>query len=98
MERIGLKEAISSLRAELSESILAAADEKLQFEVGDINLEFKAEIERAVEGSAGIKIYVVDIGGKGAQTSSTAHTIQIALKPVTQAGGPVLTGGGAVPE
>jgi hypothetical protein len=41
MEPIGLKEAIEALRTELSQSILAAADEELRFEVGQINLEFQ---------------------------------------------------------
>lgn len=41
MERIGLKEAIGALREELSESILTATNETLQFQVGEIVLEFQ---------------------------------------------------------
>jgi len=100
MERIGLKDAIGALRAELSESIMAASGEELRFQVGEISLEFKVEVERTVEGSGGIKFWVVEAGGKGSLASSTTHTVSIPLKPVTGDGQPVLTGGRSevVPE
>lgn len=99
MKKIGLKEAIGALRTELSEAMKDAANEQLRFEVGEINLEFQVELERAVEGSAGIKFYVVELGGKGSATTSTTHTVKIALKAVDSDGEPILTGSsGVVPE
>jgi len=97
MEPIGLKEAIGALRMELSESILAAGEEALLFEVGQIALEFQVEIERTVEGSGGLKFWVVELGGKGSRSVTNTHTITIPLKPVID-GGPVLTGGNKSPE
>jgi hypothetical protein len=100
MMRIGLKDAITALRTELSESISAALPEELRFEVGEITLEFKVEVERTGEASAGIKFWVVDVGGKGTQSSGTTHTITIPLKPITRGGQPILTGDqtGKVPD
>jgi len=100
MERIGLKDAIAALRTELGESILAASDEEFRFQVGEISLEFKVEVERTSEVSGGIKFWVVEAGGKGSLASTTTHTVIIPLKPVTVDGRPVLTGRrtDAVPE
>lgn len=98
MERIGLKEAIEMLRVELSESIAAATDEKLRFEVGQITLEFQVEVERSVEGSGGVKFWVVELGAKGSHGSTHTHKITIPLTPVGQTPGPVLTGSDKAPQ
>ena len=98
MEPIGLKEAIGALRKELSESIMAAADEKLRFEVGEIILEFEVEVERTDEISSGIKFWVVELGATDSLKSTHTHTITIPLKPMSQQGGPVLTGSDSIPE
>ncbi len=98
MRRIGLKEALSALRQELSEAILAAPNEWLRFQVDEVTLQFQVEVERTTEGGGGIKFWVVELGGKRAATSTTTHTVTIPLKPVRKDGGPVLTGGDAIPE
>ena len=98
MQRIGLKEALAALRQELSEAILAAADESLRFRVDEITLQFQMEVERTTEGEGGIKFWVVELGGKYAATSTTTHTVTIPLKPIRKDGGPVLTGGDEIPE
>lgn len=98
MDPIGLREAVGALRAELSESIAASAEERLRFEVGEMELEFQITIERVKEGSGGIRFWVVDLGGKASKASTTTHTVTIPLKPVTSDRTPVLTGSSAVPE
>src|SRR5262249_43683374 len=98
MERIGLKDAIAALREELSEAVLAAANEKLRFQVGEISMEFKVEVERGVEGSAGIKFWVMELGAKGSLSSTHTHTLTIPLKPLNENMQPVLTGSSEVPE
>ena len=98
MERIGLKDAMSALRSELSESILAAAREDLRFQVDDISMQFQVEVERAVGVSGGIKFWVVQLGAEGSRTSTTTHTLSLTLKPITPDGKPVLTGGQTIPE
>lgn len=98
MQRIGLKEVLAALRQELSESILAAANESLRFQVDEITLQFQVEVERTTGVGGGIKFWVVELGGKHAATSTVTHTVTIPLKPVRQDGGPVLTGGDVIPE
>lgn len=98
MERIGLEEALSALRSELSDSILAAAGEDLRFQVEDVSMEFQVEIEKAAGASGGIKFWVVELGGEASRTSTTTHSLNFSLKPVTADGKPVLTGGRTVPD
>jgi hypothetical protein len=88
MERLGLTEAIRMMRSELSEAVAAAADEKLHFEVGEIELEFQVAVE--LSGNAGVKFWVVDVGA-GASRSQT-HVVRVPLRPVLADGRPVLTG------
>jgi hypothetical protein len=90
---IGLKDAIAALREELSASILAGANEQLQFEVGEITLEFQVQVERALDGSGKINVWVVEIGGGAARTDTQTHTVTIPLKP-TSDGRPVRTHSG----
>jgi hypothetical protein len=98
MERIGLKEAIGALRSELSEAILAAAGEDLQFQVPDVSMEFQVEIEKSAGASGGIRFWVVELGGEASRTSTNTHSLNFSLKPVTADGKPVLTGGHTVPD
>jgi hypothetical protein len=51
-----------------------------------------------MEGSGGIKFWVVELGGKGSDSTTTTHKITIPLKPVRKNGGPVLTGSEDIPE
>ena len=92
MEPIGLKEAVEALRKELSESILAAEGEALRFEVGQITLEMQVAVERKAEGSAGIKFWVVELGGKGTIGTTETHKVTIPLKPIGPQGEPIRTG------
>jgi hypothetical protein len=75
MEPVGLKEAVEALRKELSASIVAAANESLRFEVGQITMEFQIGVERTAEGSGGIKFWVVELGGKGVYKSTEVHKV-----------------------
>jgi hypothetical protein len=98
MEPIGLKDAIEVLRKELSESILAAADEELRFEVGQITVEMQLAVERKAEGKAGIKFWVLEFGGKASHGTTQTHKVTIPLKPIGSDGRPVFTGRDAVRE
>ena len=81
-KRIGLQEAITALRTELIESIVASQGERLRFEVGEITMEFQIEVERSAEAKGGIKFWVVDLGGGGAAKDKNVHKVVIPLKPV----------------
>lgn len=92
VQRLGLAESIGSLRRELAEAIAAGADEDLQFEVGEIELELTVTAERSREGSGGVQFWVVNASGGLATSSATTHTVKIPLTPRPKGGGPTLTG------
>ncbi len=92
MEPIGLRDAVAALRADLSASIRDSAAEDLRFEVGEITLQLQVEVERVAEGDAGIRLWVVDVGGRGSRSTRATHVVTVPLRPRTAAGGPVLTG------
>lgn len=98
MDRLSLKDTIGAIRSELTQSILAAQDEEIRFELGQIDLEFEIEIERNVEGSGGVSFWIVTLGAKANKTSTTTHRVSLKLKPVSHDGGPILTGAPEIPE
>lgn len=96
--RIGLQDAISALRTELIQSVLASKNEPLRFEVGEITMEFQVEVERGLDGKGGIKFWVVELGAGAATKDKNVHKVVVPLKPVRTDGKPVLTGSEEVPE
>ena len=80
---IGVQEAIRTLRAELTAAMKEGEGEGLQFRTGPIELEFLVEVSREKGGDAGIRFWVVSIGGSSKATSSTTHRIKLTLNPIT---------------
>ncbi len=98
MERIALQDSIAALRQELTASIVAARGEQLQFEVGEVVMEFQVEVEQSKDGKGGIKFWVVEMGASAASKDKAIHKLSIPLKPVRADGKPVLTGSNDIPE
>lgn len=98
MKRIALQDSIAALRQELIESIVAAQGEKLQFEVGEVLIEFQLEVEQSVDGKGGIKFWVVEMGAGATSKDKAIHKLTIPLKPVRADGKPILTGSDDTPE
>jgi hypothetical protein len=98
MSKVGLTEAISVLRQELSEAIAAAATEELRFEVGQVNMEFEVTVEREVGANGKIKFWVLEVGTNASSSSVRTHRLVVPLTPVNAAGGPVMTGEQIIPD
>jgi hypothetical protein len=82
-QRIGVEEAIRTLRAELTAAMLEGEGQQLQFRPGPIELEFLVQVSREKGGDAGVKFWVISIGGSAKATSSTTHRIKLTLNPIT---------------
>jgi len=66
---------------------IRVADEDIQFPVNGVDLEFQVGITRSAEATAGIRLWVIDVGGKGGYESQSAHTVKVSLgAPVNQQG------------
>ncbi len=79
---IPLSGAIRALRRELVESVREGKDQEVKFALGAIELELQVQVESTGGGEAGIKFWVVSLGGKGERTSGRTQTLRISLTPV----------------
>jgi hypothetical protein len=86
MSLIGLREAIRSLRSELSSAMLEGAGDELRFRVGPVELEFLVEITREATGEGGVRFWVASLGAKGSTSNTASHRVKLVLSPVTREG------------
>jgi hypothetical protein len=84
---VPLAKAIEVLRSELVEAVRAGADEEIQFALGPIELELEVAVERKVDGQAGIKFWLVSVGGGAGRSSGTTHTVRLTLTPTRREAG-----------
>lgn len=77
--RIPLASAIEALRGELAEAIRSGEGEELRFALGTVELELQVTVEKQVEGSAGIKFWLVSAGGGGKAGTASAQKIKLSL-------------------
>lgn len=76
-----LTSALGAVRAQLSEAMRAAEGERLQFELGDVEMEFTVTMSQEAKVDGGVKVWVVNAGGSKATTTGTTHKIKVTLKP-----------------
>jgi hypothetical protein len=77
----GLAQAIGALRRELAQAKLAAAGEDLRFRLGPVEMEFLVEVTKEGSGEAGVRFWVVNVGGKGGVAKGTTHRLTLTLQP-----------------
>jgi Trypsin-co-occurring domain 2 len=90
VERLGLAESVEALRAELARAATAGAGAGFQFPVTGVQLEFHVGVTKAGEGSAGVRFWVVELGGSGSYAQEEIQTVTVTLgAPVDDNGDPV---------
>lgn len=90
MERLELAETVEALRAELARAAAAGAGAEFQFPVAGVQLEFHVAVTKTGEGKAGVKFWVVELGGAGSYAREEIQTVTVTLgAPVDQDGDPV---------
>ncbi|MDR1808175.1 MAG: hypothetical protein LBR33_09735 [Propionibacteriaceae bacterium] len=80
-ERVAIAEAIGALRRELEEAVAAAADQNLGFELQKVELELHAGFTKTGTAKAGVKWWVVELGGEGSVESATTQIVRLTLLP-----------------
>jgi hypothetical protein len=80
--QVPLSSAIRALRRELVEAVKEGEDQEVRFALGPIDLELQVEVGSTGGGDAGIKFWVVSLGGKAERTSGRTQTVRISLTPV----------------
>jgi len=87
VEQLGLAETVEALRAELARAAEAGAGAGFQFPVAGVQLEFHVGVTRTGEGSAGVRFWVVELGGSGSYAREEIQTVTVTLgAPVDQSG------------
>src|SRR5215470_3321902 len=90
MAEIGLSDAIAAVRAELAAAIEEGVDAEFQFPVNGVQLEFHVAVTKTGEGRAGVRFYVVELGGAGSYSREEIQTVTVTLgAPVDHDGRPV---------
>jgi|1186.fasta_scaffold492652_2 hypothetical protein len=84
---VGLADAIRALRSELTTAMTEGADQALRFELGPVEMEFLLEVQKEAGGEAGVRFWVISLGGKGSVSSGSTHRVTLALTPRTREGG-----------
>ena len=78
---VGLADAVRALRSELTTAMAEGEGQQLRFQLGDVEMEFLLEVTKEVGGEAGVKFWVVSIGGKAGVSSGSTHRVKLALTP-----------------
>ncbi|MER6530611.1 trypco2 family protein [Streptomyces sp. NPDC001508] len=89
---IELADLLTSLRSEIDRARLAAAGQDVRFRINSIDLELQVAVEKTAEANAGVRFWVVSLGGKGGGKSAQTHTVKLSLAAETDTGEQVLTG------
>jgi hypothetical protein len=89
---IELADLLTSLRSEINRARLDATGQDVRFRVNAINLEIHVAVEKSAEADAGVRFWVVSVGGKAGGKSGQTHVVKLSLAAETETGGPVLTG------
>ncbi len=91
MGHIDLAEAIEQLREELGQAQDAGANQQLQFEVDEVEVEFLVDIRKDASVGAKVRIAVVEVDADGRFGLGASHRLTFKLKAKDNA-----TGGGSV--
>jgi Trypsin-co-occurring domain 2 len=73
--------AVATVRAELAKAAAAAQDEEIQFEVGEVTMEFAVEIRADASAKAGFTAWVITVGGEAGTGRTNSHRVTVSLNP-----------------
>jgi Trypsin-co-occurring domain 2 len=83
---IPLAKAIQDLRAELLDAVAEGQGKDLRFKLQPIELELELAVTWTGEANAGVKFWVIELGGKGAAERGSTQTLKLVLEPVDTEG------------
>jgi hypothetical protein len=84
--RIPLADLVNAVRAELETAALDARDQRLQFEVQDVQLEVEVTTTGTREAKGGLQVWVVTAGVKGTKANAASQKVTLNLRAVTEDG------------
>ncbi len=78
---VGLADAVWALRSELTAAMAEGAGQRLRFELGEVEMEFLLEVTKEGSGEAGVKFWVISLGGRAGVSSGSTHRVKLVLTP-----------------
>lgn len=78
---VGLADAIRALRQELAAAMEEGQEKSIRFELGPVEMEFLLQVTKDAGGSAGVKFWIVSLGGQASISSGSTHRVKLALTP-----------------
>lgn len=84
---VGLADAIGLIRSELAAAAAAGIKSGLAFRTGPIELEFEVVFDVSGGLDAGVRVWVVSIGGKSDVSRSHTQRLKVTLNPVDRRSG-----------
>jgi hypothetical protein len=78
---VGLAEAIGELRRELESALTSAAEPRIRFELGPVELEFTVDFKNTGGVDGGIRWGVVSFGAKGEHAAQHGNRLKLVLQP-----------------
>jgi Trypsin-co-occurring domain 2 len=84
-EVLALADAIELVREQLLDAIDRGEGSSLAFEAGPIELEFEVTFDRIGTVDAGVRLWVVNVGGKGELSQGRSQRVKVTLNPVDRA-------------
>jgi NTP-dependent ternary system trypsin peptidase co-occuring protein len=76
-----LVQAIDALRAQLTAAVERSRGQRVQFELGEVEIEFTVSLSRDAKAEGGVKIWVLSLGASGARSSAAVQRLKVTLKP-----------------
>lgn len=88
---IDLSAALDALRAELADAAERSKTSDLQFPVEEVVLEFNVAVTKSVDGTAGIKFWVAELGTTASASKVSTQKVVVKLgSPMDRSGDPLL--------
>jgi Trypsin-co-occurring domain 2 len=88
---VSLADAVGALRAELTRALWDGQREHLRFKVAPVELTLQVAVTKSAEGTAGVKWWLIGLGGKISRESTVTQSVKMTLDPMIldQSGHPV---------
>jgi Trypsin-co-occurring domain 2 len=80
---VPLSAAIDALRSELLRAWTDADGKRLRFKVAPVELTVQAAVTWNGKGSAGVKWWLLELGGEVSHSRAVTQTVKLVLEPVT---------------
>ena len=79
---VGLADAIGALRGELIRAWSSGQQERLRFKPAPVELTVQVAVTSAGKGRAGIRWWLIELGGEMSRESVVTQTLKLSLDPV----------------